>query len=180
MTMRREKGFTLIEILVSIVCAVMLVGGVWLAYLMSMRSWVEGSRNAALERNAGIILEKIVRGNHGRFGLREADIGEVHISESGDSVTYMVDKNDPPTHWNWDDVTSRFYLSGNQAIHDPDTSIAGDEVVLNKFGEVEQLDFSLNGEVLTASIVLSSEAPRTTLRRLYTRMQTDVFFRKRR
>lgn len=178
--MKRQDGFTLPEMLIAIITSVMLVGGVWLAYLMSMRSWVEGSRNVGLERSAGLILEKIVRGTNGRFGLREADIGEVQLSESGDSVTFLVDKNDPPTHWNWDDVTSRFYQSENQALYDPDTSISGDEIVLNKFGDVEQLTFSLSGDVLTAGIVLSAKAPRTTARRLVARMQTDVFFRKRR
>jgi len=178
--MRRNNGFTLTEMLVAMVTSVMLIGGVWLVYLASMRSWLEGSRNAGLERTAGMILEKIVRGPYGRFGLREADIGEVQVSESGDSVTYLVDKNDPPTTWNNDDTISRYYQSGTQVIYDPDTSVEGDEQVLNSFGDVEQLTFSLNGELLTARLVLTAEAARTTARRLVTRMQTNMFFRKRR
>jgi Tfp pilus assembly protein PilW len=178
--MRRKNGFTIAEMMVSIVASVMLVGGVWLIYLMSMRSWAEGSRNAGLERSAGMVLERIVRGANGRFGIREADVGTVQVSVSGDSVTFMVDKQNPPTSWNSDDDTSRYYQDGTLAMYDPDTSVSGDELVLNRFGDVEQLLFSLNGEVLTAKIVLTADAPRTTSRRLVTRMQTDIFLRKRR
>lgn len=178
--MRRKNGFTIAEMMVSMIAAVMLIGGVWLIYLMSMRSWAEGSRNAGLERSAGIVIEKIVRGANGRFGIREADIGTVQVSVSGDSVTFMVDRNDPPTAWNSDDVTSRYYKLGTMVMYDPDTSVAGDELVLNRFGDVEELLFSLSGEVLTAKVVLTADAPRTTSRRLVTRMKTDIFLRKRR
>ena len=90
----------------------------------------------------------------------------------------MVDKNDPPTPWNSDDVTSRYYQLGTQVWYDPNTGIAGNEIVLNRFGDVDQADFSVSGYVLTAKLVLSSEAPRTTARRLSVEMQTDIFFRK--
>lgn len=178
--MRRRNGFTLVEIMVTLIAGVMLIGGVYLAYLMAMRSWQEGSANVGLERTAGIIVEKIVRGVNGRFGLREADIGTVQVSEDGHSVTYMVDKQDPPTSWNSDDVTSRYYQLGTRVWYDPDTSVAGDEIALNRFGDVESLDFSLSDYLLTARLVLTEAAARTTQRELSVRMQTDIFLRKRR
>jgi len=178
--MQRENGFTLVEMIVTLIAGVMLVGGVFLVYLMAMRSWQEGAANVSLERTAGVIMEKMVRGVNGRFGLREADIGTVQVSEDGHSVTYMVDKLDPPTPWNNDDVTSRYYYLGMQVWHDPDVSIAGDEIALNRFGDVEALDFSLSNHVLNARLLLTADPPRTRSRKLSVRMQTHMFLRKRR
>jgi len=178
--MRQENAFTIAEMMIVIITSVMLIGGVLMVYIMSMRSWKEGSINTGLERTAAIIMEKIVRGPSGRFGLREADVGMVQISETGNSVTFAVDKQDPPTQWYSDDVTSRYYHAGTQAIYDPNVLISGDEIVLNRFGEVEDIDFSLSGYVVTARIVMTADAPRTTSRRLVARIQTDIFFRKRR
>jgi prepilin-type N-terminal cleavage/methylation domain-containing protein len=176
---RQQHGFTLLEVLFTLVASVMLVGGVFLFYLMSLRSWEEGSRNVALERNAGLIMDKIVRGTRGRFGIREADIGTVQVAEDGSSITYMVDKNDPPTAWNNDDVTTRFYQSGKLVMYDPDTSAYGDEVILNRFGDVDSVRFSLTGSMVNASLALSSDAVRTTSRRLTVQVQTNIFLRKR-
>lgn len=174
-----EGGFTLPEMIISLIAAVMLIGGVSIVYLMGMRSWAEGSSNAALERTAGILMEKIVRGVNGRFGLREADIGLVTVAEDGHSVTYTVDKHDPPTSWNSDDVTSRYYQLAKEVWYDPDSSVAGDEIRLTHFGNVENLLFSMSGYVLTARLSLTEPAPRTTARQLSVRMETDIFLRKR-
>ena len=178
-TTQRERGFTLPEMIISLIAAVMLIGGVCIVYLMAIRSWAEGSSNVALERTAGILMEKIVRGINGRFGLREADIGLVTVSEDGHSVTYTVDKNDPPTSWNSDDITSRYYQLGKEVWYDPNSLVAGDEVRLNHFGNVESLVFSMSGYVLTARLSLTEPAPRTTARQLCMRMETDIFLRKR-
>lgn len=176
---QRKHGFTLPEMIISLIAAVMLIGGVSIVYLMGMRSWAEGSSNVALERTAGILMDKIVRGVNGRFGLREADIGLVTVSEDGRSVTYTVDKNDPPTSWNSDDITSRYYQLGQEVWYDPNSSVTGDEILLNRFGEVENLVFSVSGYVLTARLSLTEPAPRTTARQLSVRMETDIFLRKR-
>jgi len=177
--MKRNNGFTIIEIMIALVASVILIGGVLSIYLMSLRTWREGSMDAALERTAGIIMEKIVRGPYGRFGIREADIGTVDVSESGNAVVFMVDKNDPPTPEISDDVTSRYYQAGTQAIYDPNTAVVGDETVLNRFGDVNQLGFSLRDQVLTADLVITADAPRSDTRKLVARMRTDIFFRKR-
>jgi prepilin-type N-terminal cleavage/methylation domain-containing protein len=176
---RRERGFTLPEMIISLIASVMLIGGVYLVYLMGMRSWAEGSSNVALERTAGVLMDKIVRGVNGRFGLREANIGAVTVSEDGRSVTFQVDKNDPPTAWNSDDVTSRYYQVGTDVWYDPNISVGGDEILLNRFGEVEDLVFSMSAYVLTARLSLTTPAPLTTERRLSVLMETDIFLRKR-
>lgn len=178
--MRRENGFTLPELLVALSLSVMIIGGILAVYLMSIRCWRDGSADVGLERTGGIVMEKIVRGVSGRFGVREANIGTVQVSESGDSVTFMVDKQDPPTPWNSDDFTSRYYQLGTQVMYDPDTSISGDELPLNRFGDVEELNFSLSGHVLTASLTLAADTPGAMSHTLTGRVQTDVFFRKRR
>jgi type II secretory pathway pseudopilin PulG len=176
---RREKGFTLVEMVVALMAAVMLVGGVLVVYITSIQSWKEGSANVALERAAGIVMEKIVRGGNGRFGLREADIGTVQVSADGGSVTYLVDRNDPPTPYYNDDVTSRYYQLGTRIWYDPNSSVAGDEVALNRFGDVESVNFSLSSQVLTVKLALVAKAPLTTSRRLSVRMETNIFLRKR-
>ncbi len=177
---RQQHGFTLLEVVFTLIVAVMLIGGVFLVYLMSIRSWEEGARNASLERTAGIIVEKIVRGVNGRFGLREADVGTLQVSADGHSVNFLVDKHDPPTSWTSDDTTSRFYQVGTRLWYDPNTAVASDEIPLNRFGDVQSLDFSLSGYVLKIKLALTAAAPRTTSRRLSVRMETDVYFRKRR
>lgn len=177
--MRRQHGFTLVELIIPLIAAVMLIGGVTLVYLMSLRSWAEGSTNVALERTAGIVMEKVVRGVNGRFGLREADIGTVLVPADGHSVTFMVDKHDPPTFWYTDDVTSRYYQLGTCVWYDPNSAVAGDEIRLNRFGDVEDLTFSLSNQVVTARLLLTASSPMTTSRKLSVRMQTDIFFRKR-
>ena len=176
---QREHGFTLPEMIVTLAAAVMLIGGVYLVYLMALRSWAEGSSNVALERTAAVLMDKIVRGVNGRFGLREADIGLITISADGHSVTFLVDKNDPPTAWNSDDVTSRYYQLGTNIYYDPNSSVAGDEIRLNRFGNVENLAFSMSGHVVTARLSLTAPAPRVTERLLSVRMETNIFLRKR-
>jgi prepilin-type N-terminal cleavage/methylation domain-containing protein len=176
----RQGGFTLVEMMVALVTAIMLIGGVYLVYLMALRSWAEGSSNVALERTAGVLMDKIVRGVNGRFGLREADIGLITISADGHSVTFLADKNDPPTAWNSDDVTSRYYQLGTNIYYDPNSSVAGDEIRLNRFGNVENLAFSMSRYVVTARLSLTAPAPRITERLLSVRMETNIFLRKRR
>ena len=177
--MRRENGFTLVEILVSLIAAVGLLGGIITVYLMSIRSWAEGSTNASLERTAAIVIEKVVRGPSGRFGIREADIGTMQVSADAKSVSYTVDRQDPPTPWYTDDVTSRYYQLGTRIWHDPNSAVGGDEIALNRFGDVEDADFILSGQVLTVRLVLTAKAPVATTRRLSVRMNTDIFLRKR-
>ncbi len=176
---RRENGFTLIEVVVHLIAAVGLLGAVIAVYLMSIRSWGEGSTNASLERTAAMVIEKVVRGPSGRFGLREADIGTVQVAGDARSVTYIVDRNDPPTPWYTDDVTSRYYQLGTRIWYDPNSSVAGDEVALNRFGDVESVNFSLSSQVLTVKLALIAKAPLTTSRRLSVRMETNIFLRKR-
>jgi len=178
--MRRKNGFTITEMIMALLAGTVLIGGILAVYIMSIRSWREGSIDAGLERTAGLVMEKLARGANGRFGLREADIGTVQVSADGTSVTYMVDKQDPPTPWNSDDVTCRYYKSGTRIFYDPNTAVSGDEQVLTRFGDVEQLTFSLSGDVLTANLVMTAKAPRTERYKLGLRMQTNIFFRKRR
>ena len=171
--MRGQRGFSLAEMIVAIIGAVVLIGGVWCVYLLTVRIWKEGSSVAALERTAGLIMDKIARGANGRFGLREADIGSVEVSEDGTSVTFTVDKQDPPTPWNSDDTSSRYYQDGNRILYDPDISIPGDEIPLNRFGDVEAIHFSQSGHVFTATLSLTCPAPRIADRKLFLRVKTE-------
>jgi prepilin-type N-terminal cleavage/methylation domain-containing protein len=178
--MRRQHGFTLAEMMVALIAGIILIGGVCLIFLMTLRCWQEGSSVAALERTAGTTMEKIVRGVYGRFGLREANIGTVQLSADGQSVTFQVDKHDPPTPSYSDDVTSRYYQLGTRLWYDANVSVAGDTIPLNRFGNVETVKFSQSGDVLTAVLSLSAPGHLTSDPRLFVRMKTEVFFRKRR
>jgi len=179
--MRRQQGFTLAEILVALIGAVVVVGGVYAVYLMGLRTWQEGSSVAALERSAGLIMDKICRGANGRHGLREATPTTVQVSEVSaniHSVEYKVDKVSPPTPWNRDDTTSRYYCNGNRVWCDPDVSVEGDDVPLHRFGEVESLNFSLSSNVLTVALCIADTPLPHTNRRLSVRMTTQIFLRK--
>jgi hypothetical protein len=169
--------------MVALIGAVVVIGGVYLVYLMGLRTWQEGSSVAALERSAGLIMDRICRGPNGRHGLREATPTTVQVSEVSaniNSVTYKVDKMDPPTPWNRDDTTCRYYCVGNRVWYDPDVdlSAAEDDVPLHRFGEVETLNFSLSSNVLTVALCIADTPLPHTNRRLSVRMTTQIFLRK--
>jgi prepilin-type N-terminal cleavage/methylation domain-containing protein len=154
--MKRNAGFTLVEVMVASLIGLLVLAAVIAIQMMSTRTFAEGSADAKLERAGNLVLEKIVRGPSGQYGLREARLGTVCVSEGPMGyITFQVDRNDPPTFDTTDDTQSAVYLDYEGVItYDPDTSICGDEVALNAGARVAQMIVSKDKNSVTIELVL--------------------------
>lgn len=99
-----RRGFTLVEILIAATIMVLVVGGAISIYLMAITAWKEGSVQIALQRDASLAMEKMVRGIYGRKGIREAQ--QISLPATGSSGTRIdfVDAEDST-------LTRSFYFS---------------------------------------------------------------------
>ncbi len=113
--LRSARGFTLPEVVIALGVFLLLSAAVVSVYLMSLRSWREGSAQVSLQRKLAAAMQRIVQGERGRsegrqHGLREAS-----------SVT-IVDAQTVEFTSGIDGVTRRVYLHGNELVYDPDAS----------------------------------------------------------
>jgi type II secretory pathway pseudopilin PulG len=156
MEMRSNTGMTLVEIMVAMLLGMLVLAAIVAVQMMSTRTFAEGTTDAMLERTGNSILERIVRGPAGQYGLREARFSTVTISGGATPVlTYMVDRNDPPTFDTSDDTECAIYLSPTGLIvYDPDTSVGGDEVNLNSEAIVSTLNMTKNDTYVEIELIL--------------------------
>ncbi len=175
--MKKEDGFTLSEILIASAIAVIILAGLIAIYIMSLQTWSEGSSDAYLERNGNLIMEQLIRGRRGRYGLREATTGSIVIDADGNGITFGVDKNNTPTATTWDDTTCRFYLSNNRVMYDPDTSVPGDEEAVNTKGNVENITFRRENNYIKIQLTMKEQIS-FSQRILTLDLNTYVFMRR--
>ena len=57
----RQKGFTLLELLIGIVILLLVIGAVYEGYILSQKGYREGERAAEITQNGRVILERMVR-----------------------------------------------------------------------------------------------------------------------
>ena len=140
--MKSKAGFTLMEMLVASMLGVLVLAAVMTLQMMSTRTFAEGTTDARLERLGNMILERIVRGPSGQYGLREARFDTLQVYESAwPCISYMVDRNDPPTFDTSDDTECSIYVDyEGRIIYDPDTSVDNDEVALNNQPVVHEMN----------------------------------------
>lgn len=146
-TMYDRNGFTLVELLVAVLLSALVMGGFWTVYLMCLTSWEQGSTQVALQRDAAVIMEKMVRGVDGTGGIREAV--SVDTSVAG-RIDYTSDIGGVERE-------RSFYLNGNDIFYDPDTSTASDEYSIAANPGGITLAFSLNNDVVTISLNMQWE-----------------------
>jgi prepilin-type N-terminal cleavage/methylation domain-containing protein len=173
---RDPAGFTLAETMVGMAIFVIVMTGLITVFTMSMLSWKEGSRDLSLQGGGRLIIEKIVRGPGGRFGLREAAEGHITIDEDGRGITFLVDKNNPPTFTKADDTEQRIYLANNKVMYDPSTEEVGDEVPLVRLGRVEDISFELDGKAINVNLWMRETSETTHPSDV--KLSTKVFLRK--
>lgn len=178
--MHRQNGFTIAEVLIALAIAVVVIGGAYAVYIMGLRTWQTGSAVAYLERSAYQIMDRICRGAvpSGRFGLREATPTTIQVTQVSTeiySIQYKVDKMDPPTTWDRDDTTCRYYVNGTTLCHDPGD---GSEVRVHKFGQVESLKFTIEPPQIVNVELTLADPGHHMQRRVSIRMNTEVFIRK--
>jgi len=170
------RGFTLAEIMVAISIFMVIMAGLLSVFTMSMQAWKEGSRDLSLQSSGRLIIEKIVRGPGGRFGLREAAEDYVTVDANGKGISFSVDRNDPPTYDKLDDTEVKIYLQNDSIMYDPSTDIYGDEVPLVGFGRVEDVQFQIDGKAVKVDLWMREASGTTNPSQV--KFQTEVFLRK--
>ncbi len=173
---RAVGGFTLVEMIVALSIALIVIGGLLSVFIMSLRAWKEGSTDLSLQSSGRLIIEKIVRGPGGRFGLREAGENDVAADDDGKGIRFSVDKNNPPTYSKLDDTELRIYLQGNRIMYDPSADVQGDEVPIVGFGPVKDVRFTVNGKAITVELWMSDGSG--SLHPSQVKVATTVFLRK--
>jgi len=149
----REKGFSLIEVLLAPLILVFVVGGTMVIYMMSITTWKEATTQITLQRNASITMEKMVRGVAGVGGIREAVSATL---VNANTIRYV------------DNTSSNersFYLSDGQVFYDPDTTIANDEfsIVYDVRTNPAGLVFAINSDLITISLGLEDDVRDTVI-----------------
>jgi len=146
-----RSGFTLVELLIAVLISAMVMGGVWTVYLMCLTSWEQGSTQVALQRDAAVIMEKMIRGVDGTNGIREAVSVDTSVLGRIDYTSGV------------DGVERTFYVSGDDILYDPVTSdpLDGDPIATNPGGIT--LTFSLNNDVVTIFLNMQWEVSGETM-----------------
>jgi prepilin-type N-terminal cleavage/methylation domain-containing protein len=115
-----ERGFTLPEAIITLALFLLLSAAVVSVYLMSLRSWSEGSAQIALQRKLAAAMQRIVQGERGRdetrqHGLREARDVKI-VSPQAIEFTSGIDG-----------TTRCIHIDGNEIYYDPDTASESNE-----------------------------------------------------
>jgi len=111
--LRSARGFTLPEVVIALGVFLLLSAAVVSVYLMSLRSWREGSAQVSLQRKLAAAMQRMVQGERGRSESRQHGLREAN------SVT-IIDPQTIEFTSGVDGVTRRVYLHGNELTYDPD------------------------------------------------------------
>jgi hypothetical protein len=112
---RASGGFVLAEVFIAVGLSGLVSAGLIGVYLMSLRTWREGSAQVALQRKLTAAMQRMVQGERGmgesrQHGLREAKDITVVNPRTIEFVSGV------------DMSKRRFYLSGNEVIYAAETS----------------------------------------------------------
>ncbi len=148
----RNKGFTLVEILVAVAIFLMAWASVTWAYVLSQRLVRGGSISIAMQSNARIAMDKIA--NNLRTALSAT------IYDNGNRIRFITDPNRTP-ETSADDITSEYRLSGTDLIYDPNVSVANDEstVARKVYKETNFTIFQVSGNLVTITFRIYEDTP---------------------
>ena len=173
---RATDGFTLSETMVGIFVSTLALAALMTIFSMSLHAWNDGSVDLSLQSGGRLIMEKIVRGPSGLFGLREAGEGDVTVDVSGKGITFLVDKNTQPTFSRHDDTQLRIFYQDGRVMYDPSSEFVGDEVPLVSFGQIEDIRFEVNGNQVKIELWMGDTPSQGPASRV--KLQTKVYLRK--
>ncbi|MBN1919148.1 MAG: prepilin-type N-terminal cleavage/methylation domain-containing protein [Verrucomicrobia bacterium] len=156
-----NRGFTLVELLIAIAIFAMVMTAVSAVFIGGLRMRAEGAQNMALEREGGVILERIMRGVYGKGGLREGNSDTAVVGADGSSIWFEVDRNSTPTKTRTDDVSSLIYLYDGEVYFKPDTTIADVQRLSSGQGHIESLRFARTDARVDITIKLVADLPGT-------------------
>jgi prepilin-type N-terminal cleavage/methylation domain-containing protein len=117
----REKGFTLVELMVSMSIMLIISGVVASTYMITQKLWKGGFTQISFQSTGRFALDKIAS------NLRPA-IAASHL-DNGDRIRFTLDPNRTYNDAS-DDITCEYYVSGTDIIYDPDINISGNELTI--------------------------------------------------
>jgi len=117
----KEKGFSLVELMVATAIMLVIFGVIASTYLISQRLWRGGFTQITFQSTGRAALEKMAR------NLRSA-IGAA-VLDSGNKIRFVTDPNRTYSNAS-DDITCEYYISGTNIMYDPNTAVSGNEVTL--------------------------------------------------
>jgi type II secretory pathway pseudopilin PulG len=173
---RSLRAFTLVETLVAVLIFTIIAAGLMAVFSMSLHAWKEGGMDISLQSSGRLIIEKIVRGPAGLFGLREAGEGDVTVDTDGRGITFLVDQNTDPTFSRLDDTEVRIYFQEDKIIYDPSSEFVGDELPIVSFGKVEDVLFEVSGSTVNVELWMRDTSGDVHPSKV--KLQTKVFLRK--
>ncbi|MBN1919466.1 MAG: type II secretion system protein [Verrucomicrobia bacterium] len=115
------RGFTLPEVIIALALFLILSATIVSFYLMSLRTWSEGSAEVAIQRKLAVAMQRIVQGERGALEERQHGLREAKQISIIDPQTIEFTSG-------VDDTTRRIYLDGNEIIYDSDASTPDSEV----------------------------------------------------
>ena len=173
----RNKGFSIVELMVTATLLVLVIGGSLRIFAMSQTAWSEGNARMNLQRRASIAVEQMVKGTRGAgearwHGIREAN---VFALPNGNRIDYSSP---------FDTITRSFYLNGTGVVYDPDITVLNNEEVIydlapggNPADYTTQLTFTqVNARLVQIALVVSQRVRDKWIRASY---ETNVDVRNR-
>lgn len=144
----KNKGFTIIELLVALGVAIIVFGILTVAYLTTQRIWKRSFSQITVQSQARTALNKMAR------AIRPAI--DASIMDNGSRIRLVTDPN-RTIAVTTDDITCDYYISGTAIMYDPDISISGNEVLLlrNVYREGTVPYFQLSGSLAVITFKVS-------------------------
>ena len=147
----RNKGFTLVEIMIALTISVVILGAVITILIQTLWIWRDGTSWMYLTEQTRLVREKMLRGLDGKYGLRQASASNYSVSSSGgqDMLTFGVETNIWPTTSTADDRLYTVLLQTGEQLGvsgtDRPTVLARPDV------KAKLLDFTANGRTVSAT-----------------------------
>ena len=117
----REKGFTLVELMVTMGIMLVIFGVIASTYLITQRLWRGGFTQITFQSTGRAALEKIARNLRSATGAT--------VLNNGDKIRFVTDPNRTYSSAA-DDITCEYYISGTDIMYDPNIAVSSNEVTL--------------------------------------------------
>lgn len=117
----KEKGFTIVELMVAASIMLVIFGVVASTYLITQKLWRGGFTQVSLQSTGRVALDKIAN------NLRSATLASQ--LDNGNRIRFVIDPNRTYSSIS-DDITCEYYISGTNIMYDPNITVSGDEITL--------------------------------------------------
>ncbi len=169
----------MVEILVATLILTMIFGVVVGVHRQARYMQRDTKTEASLVLEGARVLDRIAMGEKGLHGLMKAQAGTIAITNNGKRIDFKVDTNATYTQSTADDKSMRVYFDNgdgndstfrdNTVVFDKDSSSSGSGALLTIAKDVENIQFELNNNVVTANVIVARDVAGQTVRLEMTR-----------